>query len=174
MKSNPAIPYEPIHKAAVFSKAIDFPIVTQSKQWTCGPAVVRAMLKFHGIRRSEAALAKMMKTTKKYGTTPHDVLDVLDDFGLCERHGEYTTGRILCSYVKKGIPVIILWNDWDGHWAVVVGYDAATKSILLMDPANQKTGLRVHKLRTFIANWDTKVRSLGYRRFAIVCKARRK
>jgi ABC-type bacteriocin/lantibiotic exporter with double-glycine peptidase domain len=173
MKRNPAIPYEPLSKAAVFSDAIDFPIVTQSKQWTCGPAVVRAMLRFHGIRKSEAALAKMLKTTKKWGTTPFNMTDVLDDFNLLPAQCECTPRWLLEKNLSSGKPVIILWDDWDGHWAVLVGYDKKTKSVMLMDPANFKTGIRIHKLKTLFQNWCAKVQGSLHKRLSIVCHRRK-
>lgn len=169
MKRNPAIPYEPIRKAAAFSDAIDFPIITQSKQWTCGPAVVRAMLRFQGIRKSEAALAKLLKTTRKWGTTPFNMTDVLDDFNLRPSALYCTTQSRLKETIRSGRPVIILWNDWEGHWVVLVGYDKKSKSVMMMDPANFKTGIRIHKLRTLFDNWDTKVQGSLHKRFSIVC-----
>ena len=25
--------------------------------------------------------------------------------------------------MKQGIPVLVAWNDWGGHWQVIIGYD---------------------------------------------------
>jgi len=27
------------------------------------------------------------------------------------------------GYLKRGIPVIVGWNDWGGHWETIIGYD---------------------------------------------------
>jgi|AGTN01.2.fsa_nt_gi hypothetical protein len=48
--------------------------------------------------------------------------------------------NMLLSYLEKGIPVIIGWDDWGGHWTVVIGYDTmgtdttADDVLIVVDP----------------------------------------
>jgi ABC-type bacteriocin/lantibiotic exporter with double-glycine peptidase domain len=148
---------------------LDFPLTTQRKSWTCGPAVVSSVAKFFKYRLSEENAATLMLTTKRHGTKPNNLLWCLYVCKVCRPTARYMTPlREVKLAVDKGYPVIVLWDDWRGHWATVIGYDK--HFILLADPANPKTGMRVHRISNFRKHWHAKVAGRRYRQLAIICK----
>lgn len=166
MKRNPPLSYAPIRNAAKIDGAIDFPLIPQRTQWTCGPAVACAIARYFGYKVKETTFAITMGTTRKCGTKPDRLAWALVDF--CRPHmREGATITSIKKAIDRGIPVIILWNDWGGHWAVCVGYDK--KHILLADPANRKSGLRLHRTNDFIKHWKANIFGNTYHKLAIFC-----
>lgn len=167
MKRNPAIPSEPIRKATAARALLDFPLVAQRTGWTCGPAVVTAVLKYFHIRIREQDAADTLQTTKKHGTEPHRIRRLLYQLGLSVQMRRRTPLRVVRTALERGHPVIVLWNDWKGHYAVIIGYDKG--HFLLADPANRKSGMRYHKTTNFRKHWHARVAGVKYRQLAIVC-----
>jgi ABC-type bacteriocin/lantibiotic exporter with double-glycine peptidase domain len=170
MKRNPAIPSEPIRKAAKIRSLLeDFPLIAQRTGWTCGPAVASAVAGYFGVKCSEKSTAAWMGTTKKYGTKPVDMAFFLSNLaGLKIQMRRRTPLFTVKAAVKRGHPVIVLWNDWKGHWAVIIGYDQG--HFLLADPANKKSGMRFHKVKNFRKHWHATVDGDKYTQLAIICK----
>lgn len=168
MKRNPAFPSEPIRNAATIHRLIDdFPLIPQRTAWTCGPAVVTAVAKYFGYDQSEKRAALEMDTTKKYGTQPDNMVALLK--GFCKVRARLRTPLFTVKdAVKRGCPVIVLWNDWKGHYAVVIGYDRG--HLLLADPANRRSGMRFHKVKNFRKHWHAKVAGRRYVQLAIICR----
>lgn len=168
MKRNPAIPSEPIRKATAARALLDFPLVAQRTGWTCGPAVASAVAKFFGKRVTEKTASVMMGTTKRYGTTPSAMRAFLLWGGICKTAMRRRTPMFTVkAAIDRGCPVIVLWNDWKGHYAVIIGYDKG--HFLLADPANRKSGMRYHKTTNFRKHWHARVAGVKYRQLAIVC-----
>ena len=61
------------------------------------------------------------------GTTLKQALDIFDGVGGFT----YTTTleqpdiwmEDIQAWLAEGTPVMVCWNDWGGHWQVIVGYD---------------------------------------------------
>jgi ABC-type bacteriocin/lantibiotic exporter with double-glycine peptidase domain len=173
MKRNPAlksVPIKPKHVRSVPSKLLDFPLIAQKTTFTCGPAVVSAVTKYYKVRVSEGRARMMMDTCEKYGTKPEKMRDYLTYLGLQPRARVRTPLFAVKDAVKRGHPVIVLWNDWRGHFAVVIGFEGS--HLILADPANPKSGMRVHKVKNFRKHWHAKVAGKSYRQLAIICKAK--
>lgn len=164
--SNPPIPAESTDCTGVLALR-DFRPTNQQHDHTCGPASLRSIFAYYGQNVSEDMLARLARTTKAHGTHPKDMLRVLRE----SQHPGHTTRRATIPWciaqLKKSRPVLILWNDWKGHWVVLIGYDPKTKRLLFADPANRKTGLRVHAYTTLLHNWKTRVGGCVYRQLAI-------
>ena len=146
-----------------------FPLIPQRTAWTCGPAVVCAVSSFIGkYTASEKDAALWMNTNKIHGTTPANMKSFLID--VCKVNVQMRRRTPLFTVRKaidQGNPVIVLWNDWKGHWAVVVGYGKG--HLLLADPANSVSGLRLHKASTFRKHWHAKVAGTSYHQLALIC-----
>ena len=65
------------------------------------------------------------------GTTLVQALDMLDGVGgftytstldCQDVYSEFTLDTIQ-STLAEGKPILIAWNDWGGHWQVIIGYD---------------------------------------------------
>jgi predicted double-glycine peptidase len=173
LKSNPGedIPALPLAAAKGMKVLKGFRPTLQSKDWTCGPACVRAVLHHFGRTKAEAAIAHQAGTTKRHGTTPTAICDTLAANGVRIVPTKRANLQWCLRQLRQSRPVLLLWNDWKGHWVVLIGYDARRRVILLADPAAPK-GLRVHRYRTFVANWRTRVAGQTYRRLAVACAQR--
>lgn len=170
MKRNPAIPSEPIHEASQATILLDFPLVSQKTGWTCGPAAAYAILRyFYGKTEwTEQGVADVMETRKLYGTKPVEMYGFLNFHFPRTRMSCRTPIRSLKKAIDRGFPVVVLWNDWKGHWAVCIGYNKS--HILLADPANKRSGMRYHKVKNFRKHWHATVAGKKYRQLAIICR----
>jgi len=56
--------------------------------------------------------------------------------------GENGTLEMLRENLAKGIPTLVEWSDWGGHWVIVIGYDTRKSEtidddvILFADPSD--------------------------------------
>ena len=107
----------------------------QNTDWTCGPAVVRMVLASFGVRASEKALAREMKSNRRTGTRQTEVVRRLTSAGL---RVTTTYGRSLDrldALVRRGASVIVIYQDRDGeegHYAPLSG--AGADRVSLRDP----------------------------------------
>ncbi|MBU2497100.1 MAG: C39 family peptidase [Nanoarchaeota archaeon] len=110
---------------------------------SCGPAVLKMILKFYKIKISEKVIAKIAKTHEKHGTEIVDLEKAFKYFGLKTKTKVNSNFSDLNKYLKKGIPVVIGWYTKgkkgdaesitaDGHYSVVIGLDK--EHIYLQDP----------------------------------------
>ena len=111
------------------------------KQWRpayCGPAALRILIDFFGIKKSEAELARFCKTTKKHGTHPWDLVSAAGELGLNVRVNEMGDWELLNSFINKDkLPVLVdWWKVDDGHYSVICGLDK--KFVWIADPAEGK------------------------------------
>jgi predicted double-glycine peptidase len=162
---NPPLPHEPTDLSRMRYLA-GFRPARQLHNHTCGPACLRAVLAWKGAFVHEDHLAKVARTTKAHGTTPADMARTL---ASCGRRPEIKRGATVAwclRQLRQDRPVLLLWNDWKGHWVVLVGYDGRGR-LLFADPANRKTGLRVHTIQSLNKHWRARVAGKVYRRLAI-------
>lgn len=131
----------------------------QTTDYTCGPAAVMSLLRWYNILSSqsmnhttEMAIAKEMGTgditSSHPGTTPDQMANWLKKNGFKVTVGYDGTLEILRGNLHKGIPILVEWIDWGGHWVVVTGYHASHESpangndtIFFADPAVHWTSL---------------------------------
>ncbi|MDR1941388.1 MAG: C39 family peptidase [Endomicrobium sp.] len=123
----------------------------QTTNYTCGIAAVMSVLHYYGKlkkrqlnHKTELKLAKEMHTSKKHGTTPQQISGWLKSAGFKVKNAKNGNLRTLRANIKKGIPVIVEWIDWGGHWAVLCGYHKRfqknkriVETLFLADPAVQ-------------------------------------
>lgn len=61
------------------------------------------------------------------GTTLQQAIDIFDGVGGFDYQSTIDTPVIwmedIKAFLDNGIPVMICWNDWGGHWRVIIGYD---------------------------------------------------
>lgn len=109
----------------------------------CGPAVLKMVLKYYMIDKSEKELAKIVGTTKSGGTDDKALVRVFKKFGLKSKIKNNANFSDIKKYLDKDIPVIVDWftkgrKDYpestvaDGHYSIVVGLDE--EFIYLQDP----------------------------------------
>ncbi len=106
----------------------------QTAGWSsCGPASLKMVLDFYGVKESEKKLVKICGTTKKHGTRVEGFKKAAKYFGLKILVKDFSDFSDVDFYLRKKIPVIIDWFSVDeGHYSVAVGLDK--KHIYLADP----------------------------------------
>lgn len=126
----------------------------------CGPAVLKMVLEFYGIKKTEKELAKIAGTTEKAGTEIPQLCKTFKHFGLKTQIKVNSTYVDLHQYLKKGIPMVVGWYTRgkkedpddimaDGHYSVVIGLDK--KFIYLQDPEIGK--MRKLERKGFLIVW---------------------
>lgn len=167
MKRNPPLPYEPLCTAADMQGLLDFPLKSQRTEWTCGPACGSMIAQFYGMRVSEIAGKTFMNTNKKVGTTPAAMVALLAHVCAPKIRERMTKRQVIALVNHKRVPVVVLWDDWKGHWAIIIAADR--NRVLLADPANRKSGMRLHTWKTFLDHWTTTVAGQTYHNLGIAC-----
>ena len=99
----------------------------------CGPACLKMVLEYYGIKKSEAELAKLSKANPAKGTTAQNLVAAAKKLGFIAFYKDFSTIKEIKKYIDKKIPVIVDWfSGDDGHYCAVAGID--NKFIYLQDP----------------------------------------
>ena len=105
---------------------IKVPSLQQASEFTCGAAVVIDNLQYYGQNGDEMTIAEEMGTVPIYGVNVEQISKWFTDKGWTV-HSSLTDGdgnlTMLQENLKAGIPTLVGWADWGGHWMVVTGYD---------------------------------------------------
>jgi predicted double-glycine peptidase len=108
----------------------------QTEDYTCGPAAIMSILHYYGKLKdsemnhaTEMKIAKEMGTSAEIGTTPQQIITWLKQHDFKVTSGENGTIEMLRANLEKGIPTLVEWADWGGHWVIVTGYNAQGKTI---------------------------------------------
>ncbi len=127
----------------------------QTTDATCGPAAVMSLMRWHKMlgekemtAETEMRIAREMGTgdikSPHPGTTTGQMVRWLEQNGFVVASGENGSLEMLRDYLRKGIPVLVEWIDWGGHWVVATGYHAASESpekgpdtIFFADPSSR-------------------------------------
>ncbi|HWQ79249.1 MAG TPA: S-layer homology domain-containing protein [Anaerovoracaceae bacterium] len=170
----------------------EFRTVQQSTEWTCGPASALMVLdwfdKSNGL--TDIDLAQMRQEGKEGATTINGMEEI---FGALNEDGGnwawFTTRDLaydedleahsigghylewgadddgLIPYlISAGIPVMVGWDEWGGHWQVVVGYDdmgtygTQDDVLILADPYDttdhNQDGYVLESFERLVYGWD--------------------
>lgn len=112
----------------------------QTTEYTCGPASVVSLLKFYNRTGNEMTIATEMGTSTTTGTTPAQMTDWLNNHGFAASWHQFGSLDTLRRNLTNGIPTLVEWSDWGGHWVLVAGYDTRNTSdpmddvIIFADP----------------------------------------
>ncbi|HWQ63834.1 MAG TPA: C39 family peptidase [Methanospirillum sp.] len=105
---------------------IKVPSVQQSTEITCGSAAALDNLLYYGSTGDEMSMAEEMGTVPVYGANVVQMAKLFTDRGWTV-HSSTTDGdgdlALLQNNLKAGVPTLVAWADWGGHWMVVTGYD---------------------------------------------------
>lgn len=112
-----------------------FKTIQQSSEWSCGVTSALMVMEYYGKlgEYDEASLAEFRSNgLTPEGTSLKQAMEVFEGVGGFELETTFDYGdRIyeeftldtIQNYLKDGVPVMIAWNDWGGHWQVIIGYD---------------------------------------------------
>jgi predicted double-glycine peptidase len=129
--------------------ALAVPIVEQEEDFSCGPAAIRAILKYFAVWEGEEELLyKVFNTTREHGTLPEHMARGMGRFGLAATvETQMTIDRLrdLLAFGKLVILELQAWRDaerptiawkdtWDdGHYVVLIALDE--EFAYFMDPS---------------------------------------
>ena len=158
------------------STILDFPQVRQSNEYSCGAAVVRAVLAYYGKDIKEEDLMDKLSTSETYGTDPNNIISYLKKNKLKVDCISFMTIEKLKSYIDKKIPVIVLIQAWaddkeeyketldNGHYVVVIGY--TNNKLFFEDPSIYERGYLTYN--EFESRWkDVSRDGTIYRKYGI-------
>ncbi len=120
----------------------------QTTSYTCGPATLVSLLRFGGRDGDEMQIAKEAQCTPQKGTSPASMVAWLESHDFEVTWGENGSLKLLRENLDRGIPTLVEWIDWGGHWVLVVGYDTRGTDterddvIYFADPADGVDGIR--------------------------------
>lgn len=130
-------------------KLLNIQAYQQTEDYTCGPAAVMSLMQFYGMlnpkemtHETELRIAKEMGVSKEFGASPQQIAAWLVHHDFAVESGVNGTVDMLRENVQQGIPTLVEWIDWGGHWAVMTGYymknsvpNENEDTLLLADPS---------------------------------------
>lgn len=154
-----------------------FKTIQQSSEWSCGVTSAMMVLNYYGKLGdyTEESLAKLRpnKLTPEATTLKQAMaifqkvggFDMKSTFDYGEDIAEKFTLTTIQDYLKEGTPIMVCWNDWGGHWQVIIGYDTmGTETeqddvIIVADPYDttdhNQDGYGVYSAERFYYNFTT-------------------
>lgn len=150
-----------------------FKTIQQTTEWTCGPASVLMVLNYFDKmgELNELGLAALRQKDEPGATNLRQMMNIFDALGGFEMETTYDyqddvyaiPTTMILDTLKKGIPVIIGWDEWGGHWQVVIGYDTmGTETeiddvLIIADPYDttdhDQDGYVIQSFERFYYNW---------------------
>ena len=113
----------------------NFKTLQQSSEWSCGVTSALMTLEWYGLRgdHTEETLAGLREGGAEPGATSlSQMVDIFEGVGGFECYSAIDAGEdvydiFTFDYIQEtlaaGNPIMIGWNDWGGHWQVIIGYD---------------------------------------------------
>ncbi len=112
-----------------------FQTIQQTTWWSCGVSCLEMVLQHYGRRgdwneKTLAALRSDHSALHK-GTCLDQMIEMAQKVGGFKIESTYdyaanpdaVDAAFLRRRLRDGVPVIVGWNDWGGHWQVIIGYD---------------------------------------------------
>ena len=114
----------------------NFKTQQQTSEWACGVTAALMVLEWYDKLGdwNEETLAELRHSLDGtelegyHGTTLNQAVDIFNGVGGCdiETTADDPDGIWMensQNWVAEGKPVMICWNDWGGHWQIIIGYD---------------------------------------------------
>ena len=110
-----------------------FKTYQQTTEYTCGAASALMVLNwFEQKQYHEKAVAGLLETHATKGSSVESIADLFDLIGWNVDFHASTDRRFqtvedaeqaIIGYIDRGIPLMVDWVDWAGHWQVLIGID---------------------------------------------------
>ena len=150
-----------------------FQTYQQTTEYTCGAASALMVLNWFGQKQyHEKAVAGLLETHCTKGSSVENIADLFDLLGWnVDAHAstdlKFQTiedaERAIIDYIDRGIPVMIDWVDWAGHWQVLIGIDTCGTDtpyddvLIFADPYDvtdhKQDGYYTYPLGRFFGMW---------------------
>jgi len=126
----------------------------------CGPASLKIVLDYYGVKKSEKELVKLCRHNKNLGVDDEKIKKAAESSGFRVEIKNNSNFDDIEKWLDRKVPVIVNWfskgrQDYlesetaDGHYSVVAGLDE--KYIYLQDPEIGK--IRKLKREDFMRVW---------------------
>jgi len=115
-----------------------FKTYQQTTEYTCGTCAALMVLNYFGNTDwKEFDMGKIMGSVPKVGTNTAGMVRFFNQIGW-DVQSSPTDGRLpqgatfedpkefrkwVLENLKAGLPIMVEWLDWGGHWQVIIGYD---------------------------------------------------
>jgi len=125
--------------------------IKQSNSYYCGPASLKMVLDYYGIKKSQKEVARLTNTTSKTGCSKDALVDAVQKLDLKVKVIDSASLLDLKKHIKKNIPVVVDWysDKFEGHYSVVVGFSKS--NIYIADSYYGK--IRKMKSMDFYDRW---------------------
>jgi hypothetical protein len=110
-----------------------FETYQQTKEYTCGAACTLMVLNWFGAKRyHENLIGQLVESHPTKGSTVENIADFFDLIGWVSECHASTKRKFdtieefeafLIDHIDRGIPILVDWVDWAGHWQVIIGVD---------------------------------------------------
>ena len=150
-----------------------FETYQQTTEYTCGAACALMVLNWFGQKKyHEIAVSQLVESHVKRGSTVENIADFFDligwdvDFYADTKRKFETIEEVESFFVKSidnGVPVMIDWVDWAGHWQVLIGIDTCSSDtpyddvLIFADPYDvtdhKQDGYYTFPLGRFFGMW---------------------
>lgn len=131
---------------------VPVPYCQQETEFTCGPAVLKMVMQYFGENMAERRLRKHTKSTPTKGTNHEKLITATRKLGYHCFVKQNSQPRHLKSFINRGYPVIINWQEPDtndGHYSIIFGY--LTNHFFIHDPYQPKR--KVLSAETLLPLW---------------------
>lgn len=113
-----------------------FKTLQQSSEWSCGVDSALMVLNYYdklGDHTEESLAMYRTNQLAQEATSLESMIKIFEGVGGMAIHSTYDYTQeeaaekinldMIRKYLKDGVPVMIAWNDWGGHWQTIIGYD---------------------------------------------------
>ena len=122
----------------------------QQKEGFCGPASLKIVLRFFGVKKSEKELGELMGCTRHKGVTGFEIVTAAEKLGFKGYVKDFSTLEEMREILARKIPVIVEWfSEIEPHFSVVARVD--DNFVYLQDP--EIGDMRKIELKTFDRIW---------------------
>lgn len=153
-----------------------FKTIQQTSWWSCGVSSSLMVMNYYDQMGewNEKTLSELRSDHSDLhdGTCLDQMIEMLDEAGKFELETTYDylddLEQINLAYIKEhlsnGVPILVGWNDWGGHWQVIIGYDTMGTDdyegddvLIMADPFDttdhNQDGYTVYGAERFIYNF---------------------
>ena len=102
----------------------------QVTNYSCGAVAAMTVMSYYGmpVNNTDADEVRVAhevygNVSEKTGLNPEQVAAWLSRQGMNATWGTGGSRDMLRENLKNGVPTMVEWMDWGGHWVVVTGYD---------------------------------------------------
>ena len=148
----------------------------QTSEWSCGVSSALMVLEYYGLlgdHNEETLAAYRENSLAPEATSLKSLISIFENVGDFKIESTYDfteeekyksiTLDMIQDYLANDIPVIVAWNDWGGHWQVIIGYDTMgtdtyQDDVIIMADSYDTTdhnqdGYVIYPAERFYYNW---------------------